>query len=291
MRPYFDDSGVVAINPSAWRALCDAGTAYQAVATRTRSAREKTTIPGVAVVPVYGPVSKGATWFTELIGGAPLDRVQSDLLDAAADSSVNGIVMHIDSPGGGVYGVEEAAATVAAVAKRKPLVIYTDGQMASAGYWLGAHATSIVAAPTSETGSIGVYALHLDESKLLEAEGVTPTLIKSGEHKASAHPFFPLSDEDRAAIQSRSDDMYRMFTATVARGRGVSVDTVRGAAFGGGRVLGAAQAKAAGMVDEVGVFADALRRLQHDASGRVAARAAWQDEQSRVATALALAGA
>lgn len=291
MKPYFDDSGLVAIRPSAWRAMCEAATAHEAVAARTRVDRAETGTPGVAVVPVFGPISKGTTWYTDLVGGAPLDRVQSQLWAAGADDGIAGIVMHIDSPGGGVYGVDEAAATVSAVAKRKPLIAYTDGQMASAAFWLGSHATAIVAAPSAEVGSIGVYGVHLDESKFLEAEGITATLIKAGDHKAEGHPFFPLSEDDRAAIQSRIDDYYRMFTATVARGRGVPVDTARGAAFGGGRVLGASQAVAAGMADQVGGFMDVVRRLRHDASGRAAARAAWQDEHSRTAAALAMAGA
>lgn len=269
--PLFDESGLVAIYPGAWarvQAMMRAN-AFPAAAAR-RASEPPATQGGVAVIKVHGVITKAASFWTEFFGGTSTDALQAAVLAARDDQAVSSIVLHFDSPGGGVYGVDETADIIAAVAKRKPVVAFTDGLMASAAYWLASAATRIVATPSAEVGSIGVYAVHFDHSGELAEAGIVPTLIKAGEHKAEGNPFQPLSDEDRAALQARIDETYGRFTRRVAKGRGVPVDTARGAAFGAGRVVGAAQAVEAGMADEIGTFADVLRGAARDTSTRAA---------------------
>jgi len=251
MIPWFDDSGLVAIDERAW--------SRYAAATAADPARPSTrpSVSGLAVIPIQGPITKHATFMSALFGGTTIDTLRAQVAEARADRSVRGVLLLVDSPGGGVYGVDETAAAIADLAKSKPVVAFTSTMAASAAYWLMSGASRIVAAPSAEVGSIGVFAVHFDQSKALELAGITPTLVKAGTHKAEANPFHPLSDEDRAAMQVRIDQYYALFTRRVARGRGVSVESVR-SGFGEGRVVLASDALQAGMVTDIGDWADAL---------------------------------
>lgn len=271
MPVYFDESCLAAIYPGAWarvQAASQAGVPLQAA--RTGPSGPSAPAGGVSLIKVHGVITKTSSFWSEFLGGTGLDAIQAALIAARDDQAVSQIVLHVDSPGGGVHGVDETAEVIAAVAKRKPVVVFTDGLLASAAYWLASAATRIVATPSAEIGSVGVYAVHFDRSGQLAEAGIVPTLIKAGEHKAEGNPFQPLSDEDRVAMQSRIDAYYSLFTRRVAKGRGVAVDQVRGAAFGEGRVLGAQQAVDAGMVDEIGTFADVLRGMTREPSTRAA---------------------
>ena len=107
--------------------------------------------------------------------------------------------------------------------------------------------------PGGEVGSIGVYMAHVDVSGAMEKDGVKVTLVSAGENKVEGNPYQPLAPDAKKFMQSRINDYYGAFTRDVAKGRGVSVDTVRND-MGKGRCYGAAQAKAAGMVDGVMTF-------------------------------------
>lgn len=273
----FDESGLVAYYPGAWarvQAVLRAGTVPsvdpQAAVVRSAVATPAAPPDGIAVVRVHGVITKRASFWSELFGGVSLDALSAALVQLRDDSSIRAIVLHIDSPGGGVYGVDETAEVIAEVNKRKRVTAFTDGMCASAAYWLASACDRIIATPSAELGSIGVFAVHFDHSGELAEAGIVPTLIKAGEHKAEAHPYAPLSDEDRAAMQARIDVFYSLFTRRVAKGRAVAVDQVRGESFGAGRVLNAQAAVSAGMADEIGTFADVLRGISRDTSTRAA---------------------
>lgn len=130
---------------------------------------------------------------------------------------------------------------------------------ASAAYHLGSQATKFVATPSAELGSIGVYGLHVDASRAVDAAGLTPTYIASGisPFKTEGNPFEPLGEEARAFLQGQVDEIGRRFVRAVARGRRVSESTVT-TLFGGGRVLLAPAAHRVGMVDGIETLATAL---------------------------------
>jgi ClpP class serine protease len=98
----------------------------------------------------------------------------------------------------------------------------------------------------------------MDVSRALDAQGVTATVISSGEKKVAESPYSPLTDEARAALQARSDAYYEQFVNDVAKGRGASAATVK-SDYGEGSVLLAGDALKAGMVDAIGTTDDALR--------------------------------
>lgn len=273
----FDESGLVAYYPGAWarvqaalRAELVASGEPSAAAVRSAIATPTAPPDGIAVIRVHGVITKRSSFWSELFGGVSLDALAAAMVQLRDDSAIKAIVLHIDSPGGGVYGVDETAEVIAEVGKRKRVVAFTDGMCASAAYWLASACERIVATPSAELGSIGVFAVHFDHSGELAEAGIVPTLVKAGDHKAEAHPYAPLSDEDREAMQARINHYYGLFTKRVARGRGVAVDQVRGDAFGAGRVVNAPDALSAGMADEIGTFADVLRGISRETSTRAA---------------------
>lgn len=301
----FDESGCAAILPESLegiRATLRMLSRQELSAEAYRGRRDKPRaaardIPGVAVIPVQGPITKGESLFSLLFGGASLEGIVRMAAEAADDPDVSTIVLDVDSPGGAVFGVYEAAEAIAAINKRKPVVAYTEGLMASAAYWLASAAGRIVASPSAEVGGIGVYVVHLDESEALAKAGIQPTLIRAGEHKAEGLPEFPLSAEAKQALQARVDSKYRLFTRSVSKGRSaakgmtISVETVRGETFGGGRVLSADEAVRVGMADEVGMFADVIKGVPRTTAARPAsARAECERLQATYELELELAG-
>lgn len=231
----------------------------------------------IAIVPVLGivtlrgdVVNSAETTSTQDVG-----RVVTAL---AADASVDAIVLEIDSPGGEVDGVPEAAARIRAARDVKPVVAVSNSSAGSAAYWLFSAASEGLVTPSGGVGSIGVYMLHEDVSQALAAEGVKYTFVYAGKHKVEGNPFEPLSDEARDHFQTEVDRYYGMFTADVAKGRHVAVEDVR-KRFGQGRMLGARAAVDAGMADAIGTVEDAVKRAAALAGERRRASASVAEAQ------------
>ena len=230
----------------------------------------------VAVVPLYGFVTQKPNAFTRfgwMTAAEDFVRV-NELL--AADNGVSAIVWDVDSPGGSVFGLPEAADKQMSLRGRKKVYAVANPLMASAAYWLACCADKVFASPSSLTGSIGVYIVHDDCSKANELAGVKPTYITAGKYKADGNPDEPLSDSARASMQASVDGTYGMFVTAVAKARGVTPAKVRGG-FGEGDVLPAGRAVAEGLADKVASLADVLAFLKavppdNPAMARAAAR-------------------
>lgn len=241
-----------------------------------------------AVIPVYGTIMQRAESFNLCEGGTACSSISQQLRAANADESIGSILLDVDSPGGSVYGVAELAAEIRASAK--PVVGIANSLAASAGYWILSQCAECYVTPGGEVGSIGVWMAHEDWSKAMDEAGVKTTLISAGKYKVEGNPYEALPAEARDFLQSRTDDYYSAFTRDVAKGRKVSAESVR-AGMGQGRVLGATQAKAEGMVDDVLTFDEAVRRAQRlGQQHRTASGGARRSEsdQRRTATALRL---
>jgi len=205
------------------------------------------------VIPVMGTLSLRAGSLARSSGVVSAETLGREIDQAAADRSVETILLHIDSPGGAVSGIEELAAKVRAATNEKRVVAFANATAASAAYWIASQADEIVVTPSGRVGSIGVIAIHQDVSAALQKKGVAVTVIKAGAHKGEGHPFGPLSDEDQAAFQARVDHGYASFVDAVARGRDVSPAAVR-SGFGQGRIVLAHEAVQLGMADRVATF-------------------------------------
>jgi signal peptide peptidase SppA len=182
---------------------------------------------------------------------------------AAADKSVDAIVLEINSPGGEVSGAFQTAEKINRAAQVKPIHAVSDGLAASAAYLLASASTSITVASTALTGSIGVVLKHVDVSRAIEAEGVRVTEIFAGRHKVDGSAFAPLPDDVRARLQAMIDDVYNQFTSAVARYRDMAESAVR--ATEAETFLGA-EAIAAGLADFVGTTDDVLERIATSAA-------------------------
>lgn len=290
-RMYAQLNGVpLAVTPEFAAALQDAAAAeIQGVPVTAEQAARLT-----RAMPAAQPGATGIGVIS--IGGVIGPQSQSDYVDTTVerigaefdamlqDARIGTIVLNIDSPGGLVYGTPELAAKLAAGRSQKLVIAYTGGLMASAAYWLGSAAHEIVAAPSAQVGSIGVYTIHADVSRMLENIGVHVTIIKAGANKAEGAPFAPLSATDRANIQARIDDYYEQFVGAVAAHRGTTPDRVRGG-YGQGSVVNARAAVAAGLVDRVATFEDLLSGLAAGSASRNPARATAPDVAPTMLTA------
>lgn len=227
----------------------------------------------VAVVPLKGVITPQMSLMSLLMGGGDgLNAFMSRMQQAMADPDVKAVVMNVDSPGGLVDGVPEAAAQLRSMRAQKPLVAVANTQAASAAYWLASQAHEVIVTPSGEVGSVGVYSLHEDVSAALEQAGIKPTLVSAGKFKVEGNPYEPLGQEAFDAAKQAVDDFYALFTADVAGGRGQELDPQQvtdGTAFSGGRMLTANRAVKAGIADRVATLGETIGRLQ---SGRARVR-------------------
>lgn len=234
-----------------------------------------TRVGNVSVIPVRGVIEHRADWLDELFGGvASIDNTRTIFRAELADPAVKAIVLDVDSPGGTASGVTEFASEIrAARGGAKPIVAVANTLTASAAYWLASQADEIVASPSAQVGSVGVYAVHQEASRLLDEMGITTTIIRSGPNKLDANEFEPLTEQARAQIQERVDATYGQFVADVAKGRRTTIAQVE-ADYGGGRVFTAKQAQAIGMVDRVETIDATINRVFQSAGGPRRMRAA-----------------
>mgnify|MGYP001007909863 CR=1 FL=1 len=239
-----------------------------------RSTGVSVTGANVGVLPVRGTIAHRMGGMDESSGGVSTERLGAMLATYMADETIGAILLDIDSPGGTVTGVPELAAKILKARESKRVVALVNGLAASAGYWLASQAGEIVSIPSGLAGSIGVFTAHMDMSEKLAKEGVAVSVISAGKHKVEGMPFAPLTDDARAHVQARVDEAYGWFVRDVAKGRGVSVGDVR-EGYGQGRVLGAKEAKAAGLIDRIAtsdeVVASLLSRRGSSAPMRAAA--------------------
>ena len=237
----------------------------------------------IAVIGVYGTIMQRASIMSMCDGGTSTQAVSQQLRQANADDTISSIILDIDSPGGSVYGVAELAAEIRSSAK--PVTAVANSMAASAAYWLGTAAAEFFVTPGGEVGSIGVWMAHEDWSKAIAESGIDVTLISAGKFKVEGNPYGPLAPETKGFMQSRTDDYYGAFTRDVAKGRKCSVDQVR-AGMGQGRVLGATQAKAEGMIDGVMTLDQVISHVQRS-SKQPGRNAAEQQRQQLALLALA----
>jgi signal peptide peptidase SppA len=227
--------------------------------------RQITTSGKIAILPLYGVIEQRASIWMEWFGGTSTDRFGAMFDEALRDPKIKGVVVDIESPGGTVPGVMETADKIYQSRGQKPVVAIANSMAASAAYWLGSAFDQLYVTPGGCCGSVGVYSMHLDFSKAMEAEGVTPTMFAVPEFKAEFNPFMPLSDESKEYEMQEVNRVYDQFVAAVARHRGTTASNVR-ANYGKGRVVDAQTSVAAGMADKVATLEQVVSRMM---AGRI----------------------
>lgn len=220
--------------------------------------------PALAVIPIHGAIAHA---------GGPLSRMSTDervvrmVRAARRDPLVRGVILHIDSPGGGVLPTDLMHHEVEQLAREKPVVACMANIAASGGYYVAAAARRIVAEPTTVTGSIGVVAVRMSLEPLLARLGITTEVVERGARASLLSPMGPLSPEERAVIDRQLEATYRVFVGVVARGRKMEEAEVERLARG--RVYTGKDAADVGLVDVLGGFDVAIeeaRKLVGDPS-------------------------
>ena len=195
-------------------------------------------------------------------GGTSTQLAARDLRQALDDPEVQSIVLAIDSPGGTVDGTQTLADMVRSAANEKPIVSWASGTMASAAYWIGSAGLQVYAADrTTQVGSIGVVATHVDVSAAEAQKGVRTTEITAGKYKRVASAYAPLSEEGRKTLQDQVDYTYSVFVDAVAQNRGASVEQVL-ERMADGRVFLGDQAVEAGLVDGIATLDEVIAGMK-----------------------------
>lgn len=197
---------------------------------------------GVAVIPVHGILINRFPYCWGFVTG--YDFIRNQMNAAAADPDVKLIVFDHDTPGGEAAGCDELAREINEL--EKPTMALVNSLSCSGGYWLAAPCNRVVCAPSASVGSIGVYILVMDISKLLAEEGVGFDYIQRGKFKTSGSPYKEMSSEDREYLQSMVDERYDEFVAAVAKFRGIEESVARDTEA---RVMRPTEAIALGLID------------------------------------------
>lgn len=204
---------------------------------------------GTAYIPIQGQLTPSADPCGALTGNSETEYgyIIAALIDAEDNPEVNEIALDVNSPGGYMAGLDEAAQMIGAVTK--PVTAYVGDMAASAAYWLASQADKIVAlSPASRVGSIGVAVEEYDDDEALAADGIAHRVYTSTDAPDKRPD--TKTKEGRAKIIAELDDLHAIFVRRVADGRGVSPEKVN-KDFGRGGLVIAEKALAVGMLDEV----------------------------------------
>ena len=217
-----------------------------------------TQTPKVAVVPIHGTLVR-RTVGLEAESGLTSYAALAAQLDAALSSpEVAAILLDIDSPGGESSGVFDLADRIRAATQVKPVWAVANDMAFSAAYALASAASKVFVSRTGGVGSIGVIAMHVDQSVKDAQDGVRYTAVFAGDRKNDLNPHQPISDQAHAQLQAEVNRIYSLFVETVARHRGLDPSAVRDTEAG---LFFGQAAVGIGLADAIGTFDDALAQL------------------------------
>jgi protease-4 len=199
----------------------------------------------IAVIPVAGIIESERLF---------VERLQR----YAEDGSVRGLLIEIRSPGGGAAASQAIYEALRSFTEDddRPVVAWIGAVGASGGYYAALPADSILALPSSVTGSIGVIMKIPNAGELLRRWGLEFEVIKSGENKDLGSQTRSLTDSERRVLQDLIDDTYAQFVDAIVESRPLNRDSV--AILADGRVFSGARAAGAGLIDATGTFEEAL---------------------------------
>ena len=227
----------------------------------TRSASPQT--PGVAVIPVHGTLVRRTVGLEAESGLTSYAALAAQLDAALASPDVRAILLDVDSPGGESGGVFDLADRIRAATKVKPVWAVANDMAFSAAYALASAASKVFVSRTGGVGSIGVIAMHVDQSERDLQDGVRYTAVFAGDRKNDLNPHEPISSEAHAFLKAEVNRIYGQYIETVARNRGVEPSTERDTEAG---LFFGQAAVALGLADAIGTFDDALAQLLESVS-------------------------
>lgn len=218
-------------------------------------------LEGIAVLPVLGTLVRRSSYIGAASGLTSYHDIEAMAEQAFADPAVRAVLLEIDSSGGEAGGVFDLAQRLRQLAQTsgKPLWAIADEAALSAAYAIACAADRIWLTRTAEVGSIGVVAVHVDESVADAKAGMTYTFLHAGAHKVDGHPHAPLPAPVAADIQTDIEQLHDQFISLVAELRRLSADAIRDTEA---RVYRGETALQAGLADQIGTRAEAIAALQ-----------------------------
>jgi len=189
-----------------------------------------------------------------------LDKVLEDLETFTENPMIKGVLVEVNSPGGGVAASQEICEAIKRLKVEEKKVVVSMGSLAaSGGYYVAAPADVIVALPGTLTGSIGVIFNFIVYKGLMDKVGLKAYVIKSREHKDIGSGFRDPTVRDTMLLKGVIDDVYDQFLQEVVEDRDLPYDSVY--AVADGRILTGRQAYEYGLVDTLGTKDDAHKIL------------------------------
>lgn len=180
----------------------------------------------IAVIQIHGTLVKKSSGIDAESGLLGYPAIEEMFLSAINDSSVEGVLFDIDSAGGESGGVFDLAKIIYELRGKKPIWAYANLALSSA-YLIASAADKIIVPETGRVGSIGVYAVHIDQSEANKKAGRDFSYIYAGDKKIDQNPHAPLSDSARQSMQDGVDRLYNFFVRDVAVYRKISSEAIR----------------------------------------------------------------
>jgi signal peptide peptidase SppA len=215
------------------------------------------TVERIAVVSVIGTLVSRSGYLDATSGLLSYGDIGDAIATAMDDPSVRGVILDVDSPGGEVGGLFDLVDRIGSTksARGKPLWAIANESALSAAYAIASAADRLYVTRTGEIGSIGVVAVHIDESGADAKAGLSWSFVFAGDHKVDGNAHEPLSQRARATIQADVDRLYAEFCGLVVVNRGLTAETVRAT---NAAVYRGELAVRAGLADRVGTLDAAI---------------------------------
>ena len=221
---------------------------------RTADSEEKDSDNKIAIVHAEGEIIYG----TNEPGVISEKKYVEMLAKIRKDKNIKAVVLRVNSPGGNAFSSDLIWRELEQIKKAgKPVIASFGDYAASGGYYIACGADKIVSQPNTLTGSIGVFMMFPNATKLLNDKiGINFDTIKTHEFAAGFSPFHDLSEKEKALLQESTLEIYDLFIDRVSKGRKLSVDSTK--IIAQGRVWTGRKAKEIGLVDELGDLDDAV---------------------------------
>lgn len=228
-------------------------------------------LEGIAVIPVLGTLVRRSSYLNAASGLTSYHDIEAMAEQAFADPEARAVLLEIDSSGGEAGGVFDLAYRLRQLAQDsgKPLWAIADEAALSAAYAIACAADRLWLTRTAEVGSIGVVAVHVDESGADAKAGLKYTFLHAGAHKVDGHSHAPLPASVADDIQADIEQLYTQFIALVARFRRLTPEAVRDTEA---RVYRGEAALRVGLADRIGTRADAITALHRQLAMRAGRR-------------------
>ena len=211
---------------------------------------EKFSMNKVAVLYATGEIDAGSE------GEMNSNDIVKELNKLANNDDVKAVVLRVNSPGGSAFGSEQMWFAAKQLRNKKPLIVSMSDYAASGGYYMSCIADTIVAQPTTLTGSIGIFGMFPNFAGVADKIGVNFSTVKTNDIADLGNTMRPMTDSERAIIQNHVNRGYELFISRCAEGRNTSNDEIKLVAEG--RVWTGSDALSIGLVDVLGSLDEAI---------------------------------